>query len=67
MTARSTRNKMKWQAEMIMRDLVKVQRHLKLIDDLAEGNSEYIEKHLPNITTLVEYMAKIVKTFREGL
>ena len=67
MTARSTRNKMKWQTEKVMSHLDKCQGHLKLLSDLSQGQSEYIEKHIADLVTSIELMKAIVKSFREGL
>jgi len=67
MTVRSTRNKMKWQAEKIMKDLEKALRHCHDIELMAANESEYVNANLPEIVTLVDYMYKVVKTFREGL
>ena len=67
MTARSTRNKMKWQCEKIMSNLDKCQGHFKLLTDLSQGESLYIEKHIANLVALFEMARQTVKTFREGL
>jgi hypothetical protein len=67
MTARSTRNKLKWQCVMIMKDLDKCQGHLKLLSDLGGNNSDYIAKHIDNFVTWIELMRQTIKTFREGL
>jgi len=67
MTARSTRNKMKWQTEKVMSHLDKCQGHFKLLSDLSEGQSRYVEKHLPLLVALFEDLRQTIKTFREGL
>uniref|UniRef100_A0A6H1ZNL0 Uncharacterized protein n=1 Tax=viral metagenome TaxID=1070528 RepID=A0A6H1ZNL0_9ZZZZ len=67
MTARSTRNKMRWQAEMVMKDIDKAQWHLQLLTALTMGMSEDIEGKVANLVTLFEMMKATVKTFREGL
>jgi len=67
MTARSTRNKMKWQCEKIINDLNRCQGHFKLLTDLSGGESPYIEKHVANLVALFEMARQTVKTFREGL
>jgi len=67
MTARSIRNKLKWQCVMIMKDLDRCQNHLRLLSYLSEGKSDYIEKHMSNFVTAIEMMRQVIKTFREGL
>ena len=67
MTARSTRNKMKWQCEMMMKNLTRCQGHLKLLSDLSEGESEYINNTIASLVTLTEMLYQTVKTFRGGL
>ena len=67
MTARSTRNKLRHQAEKVMKDLDRCQSHLKYLSELSGGESKYIEKHMPNLVLYVEVMKDIMKSFREGL
>jgi len=67
MTARSTRNKMRWQAEKVMKNVDMAQGHLQLLTALTMGQSEDIEGKVANLVTLFEMMYQTVKTFREGL
>jgi len=67
MTARSTRNKLRHQAEKVMNDLDRCQGHLRYLSELSDGKSKYIEKHMPNLVLYVEVMKDIMKSFREGL
>lgn len=67
MTNRSTRNKLRFQCGKILNDLDRAQGHLKYLDDLAEGESAYINQQLPNLVSLVENMKVIIIAFREGL
>jgi len=67
MAARNTRNKLKFQAERIIERLVDCQGHLKFMDDLAEGQSEYLNQQIPILTTIFDGMINTVKIFREGL
>ncbi len=67
MTSRTIRNKLRYQAVMIQKDLVKCQGHLQLIDELAEGRSNYINEQLPTLTFLLEEIIKTIRLFREGL
>lgn len=67
MTGRKTRTKLRFQVTKIIEVLERVEGHLKYIDDLAEGQSEYINQQLPTLTFLLEEIIKTVKLFREGL
>ena len=67
MTSRSVRNKLRWQAEKMEQNLIKCQGHLKFIDDMAEGQSDYINQYVPTLTVLLEEMIKTVNSFRQGL
>jgi len=67
MTARHTRNKLKFQAERIMQKLTECQGHLKYMDELADEQSDYLNKQLPILTIILDGMVQTVKLFREGL
>ncbi|GAH94350.1 unnamed protein product [marine sediment metagenome] len=67
MTTRSTRNKLRHQAEKVMNDLDRCQGHLRYLSELSGGESPYIEKHMPDIVLMVDVLKKIIKQFREGL
>jgi len=67
MTARSTRNKMKWQAEKVMNDLDRAVGHLKYLTEMSEGQSDYIINHVPRMVVSIEMMKQVIKAFREGL
>jgi len=67
MTARSTRNKLRHQAEKVMNDLDRCQGHLKYLSELSEGESDYIEKHMPGMVFMIDGLKLIIKRFREGL
>lgn len=67
LATRSMRNKLRWQAEMIEKGLIKCQGHLQFIDDMAEGQSSYINEYVPTLTVLLEEMIKTVNSFRQGL
>lgn len=58
---------MRWQCEKVMAQLDKCQGHFKLLADLSEGGSPYIEKHVANMVALFDMARATVKTFREGL
>lgn len=67
MTTRSTRNKLRHQAEKVMSDLDRCQGHLRYLSELSGGESKYIEKNMPGLVLYVNVMKDIMKSFREGL
>lgn len=67
MTTRSTRNKLRHQIERVLNDLDRCLGHLKFLSDLSEGQSDYIETHLPGLVFMVEGIKSVMKKFREGL
>ena len=67
MTARSTRNKMRHQVEKIVNDLDRAVSHCKLLDEMAEGQSDLVSEFLPDIVQLLSYMKDVIKKFRESL
>ena len=67
MPGRSMRNKLRWQTEKVDQHLVKCQSHLQFLDELAEGQSDYIKENIPRMVTLIEQMRAIIASFRQGL
>lgn len=67
MTARSTRNKMRLQAEKVMNDLDRCLGHLKYLTELSGGKSDYIEGYIGTLVMYLELMKKTMQRFREGL
>lgn len=67
MTARSTRNRLRWQIGRAINDVNRCQSHLKQIDEMGEGQSAHINKFLPNIVEVSEMLVKVLEAFREGL
>ncbi|GAJ18764.1 unnamed protein product [marine sediment metagenome] len=67
MTARTTRNKLRHQAEKVMNDLDRATAHLKYLDDLSGGESDYIQDSMPILVYHIGLMKDIIKRFREGL
>jgi len=61
------RNKLRWQTEKVDQHLVKCQEHLLFLDELADGQSEYITKNMPIMVTLIEQMRSLIASFRQGL
>jgi len=67
MAERSTRNKIRWQAQKAIEKAEKVIEHLRYLDELAQGQSEYINHSLPPVVYLADGFVNILKRFREGL
>lgn len=67
MASRSTRNKLKWQADKAIANVVKIQDHLKYMDDLCQGKSAYINKHIPALVAAMEMVKLCLEKFRYGL
>jgi len=67
MAERSTRNKIRWQAQKAIEKAEKVIEHLHYLDELAGGGSEYINHSLPSVVYLAQSFVDILKRFREGL
>ena len=67
MTARSTRNKMRHQAEKIINDLDRALSHCKLLDEMAEDQSDLVSDYLPDVVTSLDMLQDIVRKFRSEL
>jgi len=67
MSGRTTRTKLKFQADKILTKITGIYRHLQYIDELAGEKSSYIDENLPTLTYLTEAYEKVIKEFREGL
>jgi len=67
MASRSTRNKVRWQAKKILDNINRIYEHLKYIDELAQGQSEYINENLPRLVKLFDGVESIITQFYEGL
>jgi len=67
MAARSTRNKIRFQAKSAMEDLKASQVHLTQLGALANDQSPYIDNHLPTIMVGLESVRLVLDKFTEGL
>jgi len=67
MAARSTRNKIRFQARSAMDDLKAAQVHLTQLGALANDQSPYIDEHLPVIMVALESVRTVLDKFSEGL
>ena len=66
-TARSTRNKIRFQGREALDDLKRAQNHLGQLAALAGDTSGYIDDNLPVIMTGLALVITIVDKFNEGL
>ena len=67
MAQRTTRNKLRWQAEMAQSKVINALEHLRYLDELADGQSKYINDNLPLMVTPLTIYIQILEKFREGL
>lgn len=67
MTARSTRNKLRFQGFSALNDLRHAQDHLIGLAALADDQSPYINDNLPLIMTGLDTVQKALDKFYEGL
>lgn len=67
MAHRTTRNKLRYQGQRILDDIDSIFMHLRMIDALAENQSDYINNKLPNLVEITEGYKKMMIQFREGL
>ena len=67
MATRSTRNKIRFQADKMLCHCARIQENLKYMDDLANGGSAYITREMPMLVNVTEMLEGVFKRFREGL
>lgn len=67
MAARSTRRKIKDHGERIIGCLHEVIGHLRSMEELANGGSEYIDSYIPVLVQSVVYLEDIMVKFAQGL
>lgn len=67
MNVRSTRNKIRYQGQMCVDTLDKLLEHLRYLDELSEGGSDYINEKLPVLVQATEAFKQALIAFREGL
>lgn len=67
MTARSTRNKILHQADRCIATAVKLQGHLKFMDELAEKQSPVINDMIPTLVFLIDELEKALTRLRGEL
>ena len=67
MTVRTTRNKLRFQAEKAIEDLDHSLGHIQTLDLIAERSSPYINDNIPKLVLLYEQFRQTLVAFREGL
>jgi len=67
MAARTTRRKICDQGESIMKDFARMLEHIKFLDELAGGQSEYINTNLPQLYVMIEGCMHVTEKFCDGL
>jgi len=67
MAGRSTRNKVKYQADKCVSKLERIQGHLKNIDDLAQDQSGTISATIPSLVAATEALQEFFIAFRNSL
>ncbi len=67
MASRSTRNKVKFQADKALRKTERIQEHLKYIDDLGKQQSPFINEAMPVLVGVAELLKNMLVKFRAGL
>lgn len=67
MAARSTRNKIRFQAKKAADNLDNVLEHLAKLEMMADGRSDYINEAMPTVVQAVEGTRRVIIAFRDGL
>lgn len=67
MAQKSTRARIKWQADKIQSQLDRCLVHLKSIDELSQGRSDYINDWLPALTNMFDTQKSFIEDFQKGL
>ncbi len=67
MAQRTIRRKIRDQGVKVDQDFVRIIDHLKYLDDLSEGKSEYINSKLPQLILMIEGCRSVTELFLDGL
>ena len=67
MAGRTIRRKIKDQGDKVAQDFARIIDHLKFLDDLAGGQSEYINTKLPQLVCMIEGCIHVTESFLSGL
>jgi len=66
-TRRSTRNKIRSKARTLIEHFDKLYQDLKDIDDLAGGQSDYINENVPILYSFIKEIKRACERFADGL
>ena len=67
MANRSTRNKLRYQAEKASTATKRVLEHLQSLDEMANNESQYINEYLPMLVKALLEWSMCLERFSEGL
>jgi len=67
MANRSTRNKLRYQADKTLTAVKKAFEHMQGFDEMADGRSDYITTYLPMLVKALLEWEKGFQAFRNGL
>lgn len=67
MTKRSTRNRIKWQADKAINHMERAMENLAKLDGMAEDRSAYIADHMPHLVIMLQGALRVIRQFRDGL
>ena len=67
MANRSTRNKLRYQAEKASTATARVLEHLQSLDEMANNESQYINEYLPMLVKALLEWSMSLERFSEGL
>ena len=67
MAKMTTRKRIKWQMKQAREKANEIMVSLRAMEDLAEGNSPYIDEHLPLIVLGLSTVMNAMEMFNEGL
>lgn len=67
MTARSTRDKIRWQANKIAQNVERCIEHLRFMEGLAAGQHPVVEEGLPKLVVLFADLLSLIEDFRDRL
>ncbi|GAH37803.1 unnamed protein product [marine sediment metagenome] len=67
MATRSTRNRIRFQAEKAIQNIERAMQNLAQLDGMADGNSPYIGENLPQIIVMMAGCQQVLVQFRDKL
>jgi len=67
MTARTMRNKLRFQAEKAIEKLDDSMDHIQTLDEMCDSRSPYINESIPKLVVLYAQFRQTLVAFRTGL